>query len=170
MKIDMVDIIKEEKYNVDTCTKNQRRIFTLSDLLYKIADKNNVSITYFNSLERTGSCSARINDSCYIGISNNIKNATELNIHLAHELGHCLTGSFYNIYAPLDNRIKHELLADRWSYKMLVPLCNLQAAINNGIYQTWDLADYFCVTEEYIKKAVIYYQENDMIGYLRGVT
>ncbi|MCI7650223.1 MAG: hypothetical protein SO436_09695 [Oscillospiraceae bacterium] len=51
---------------------------------------------------------------------------------MAHELGHCITGSFYNVYAVCDLRAKHERRADKWAIKKLVPRDKLKNAINSG--------------------------------------
>lgn len=94
----------------------------------------------------------------YVGIDVlKLNSYSEEKVCLAHELGHCITGSFYNIYSDLDIRQKHENTADKWAIKKLVPLDELREAINNGIDKTWELAEYFRVTEEFIEKAIFYY-------------
>ena len=124
--------------------------------LYEIADAYDINIINTDCLKETSSCSIRQEDTYYIGISEEIRETAELNVHLAHELGHCLTGSVYNMYAPLDNRAKHELRADRWAIKKLVPPAKLRTAIKKGIREVWELAEYFQVTEDYIIKAIAY--------------
>ena len=37
---------------------------------------------------------------------------------LAHELGHCCTGSFYNQWATADCRRRHENVADKWAIQV----------------------------------------------------
>ena len=128
--------------------------------LYEIADAYDINIINTDCLKETSSCSIRQEDTYYIGISKEIQETSELNVHLAHELGHCITGSMYNLYAPLDNRAKHELRADRWAIKKLIPASKLRAALKKGIREVWELAEYFQVTEDYITKAITYYQEH----------
>jgi len=94
-----------------------------TDTLYEIAGKNNITIIYTDGISLVESCSVRIHNNYYIGINNDIKSSDQ-NVHMAHELGHCLTGSMYNMYALLDNRDKHELRANQWAFKTLVPLKN----------------------------------------------
>ena len=78
-------------------------------------------------------------------------------VALGHELGHCFTGAFYNRYAARDVMQKHENRADKWAIRKLVPARRLDRAIADGHTELWDLADYFGVTEEFIRKAVCLY-------------
>ncbi len=99
---------------------------------------------------------------CYIGMDPfRIETSSQERVHLAHELGHCETGSFYNVYSSLDIREKHENRADRWAVTRLVPVEELEYAVNNGFTEIWELAEYFGVTEDFIKKAAdIYFLKN----------
>ena len=98
-----------------------------TEKLYEIAEKNNIEIIQ-TDLPQTESCSLFADKTYYIGIDPSLSGIEE-KIHLAHEVGHCVTGSMYNLYAPLDNRAKHELRADRWAIKKLVPFNDLRTAI-----------------------------------------
>ena len=76
---------------------------------------------------------------------------------LAHELGHCETGSFYNQYAVCDIRKKHENRADRWAIRRLVPRAEYESALAEGCTELSELADRFGVTPEFMRKAVCLY-------------
>lgn len=78
--------------------------------------------------------------------------------HLAHELGHCVTGSFYNRYSGLDVRQKHENRADKWAIEELIGEDALNEAVSAGYTELWELADYFNVSEAFMKKAVCWYK------------
>ena len=86
------------------------------------------------------------------------KTAAKERTVLAHEAGHCITGSFYNLYAPLDRRSKHERQADKWAVKKLIPKVELEAQLRQGL-EPYELAEYFNVTEEFIHKALEFYFE-----------
>lgn len=79
-------------------------------------------------------------------------------VHLAHELGHCETGSFYNCHSALDIRQKHENRADKWAIEQLVPKDMLDQAVAEGYINLWELADYFDVSEDFMKKAICWYK------------
>ena len=126
-----------------------------TERLFEIAEKNNIEIIQ-TELPRTESCSLFADKTYYIGLDSSLFGINE-KIHLAHEVGHCVTGSMYNIYAPLDNRAKHELRADRWAIKKLVPFNDLRTAIKKGIRECWELAEFFNVTDEFMNNALKFY-------------
>lgn len=76
---------------------------------------------------------------------------------LAHELGHCVTGSFYSRYTPLDERGRCETRAERWAIRQVLPYEALCEAVRQGIAEPAQLAEYFEVSEQMIRKAVDYY-------------
>ena len=52
---------------------------------------------------------------------------------LAHEMGHCITGSFYTLDSDLYQRRRCEERADRWAMERLVPLKDLKRALAMGL-------------------------------------
>ena len=126
--------------------------------LYDLANEQNIEVIQF-PMGETGSMSVMLDDgSCYIGIDGSIQDGgpKEL-VHLSHELGHCITGSFYNFYAAIDHRQRHENRANKWAIRHLIPVEDLDEAVADGCTEIWELADRFGVTEEFIKKTVCYY-------------
>ena len=81
---------------------------------------------------------------------------------LAHEVGHCVTGAFYNRYSSFDLREKHEHRADRWAVEKAVTLDALDDAVAAGYTEFWQLAEYFGVTEDFMKKAVCLYTHGNL--------
>ena len=127
--------------------------------LYCTAEQNGIPIDNFE-LGKTESVSMMdISDqSCNIAIDyKKIRSSADENTKLAHELGHCMTGSFYNEYSPLDIRQKHENAADRWAIEHVIPLKELHDAIFDGRDNVWDLADYFNVSLRFMQKALCWY-------------
>lgn len=76
---------------------------------------------------------------------------------LAHEIGHCYTGCTHKASSPLDLISKHEYKANRWAVEKYLPFHELNAAMLNGYTETWQLAEYFNVTEDFVKWATDYY-------------
>ncbi len=100
-----------------------------------------------------------VTGACYIGMDPfRIETTAQERVHLAHELGHCETGSFYNIYSSLNIREKQEKRADRWAVNRLVPEEEFINALGRGIVEVWDLAEHFDVTEDFIRKAAEIYK------------
>lgn len=131
--------------------------------LYDIAKQQNIEVIQF-PMNLNGSMSIMADSgACYIGMDPSVKDsAAEERVHLGHELGHCITGSFYNRYSPYDCRQRHENKADKWAVKTLVPVSELDTAINEGLGEIWELADRFGVTEDFMKKAICYYVHGNL--------
>ncbi|MGI5892483.1 MAG: ImmA/IrrE family metallo-endopeptidase [Bacillota bacterium] len=130
-------------------------ITTLLDL-YNEAEDKYIDVDYFPTRSLVSFSTAEN----LIAIDvDKLESTREEKVCLAHEMGHCITGSFYNIYSKFDIRQKHENRADRWAIKRLVPLEQLIEAVKTGITETWDLAEYFEVTEQFITKAIEYYKD-----------
>lgn len=133
----------------------------MNTALYELARQENIQVLTF-PLRENGSMSVMTErGACFIGMDPSISGSRE-RVHLAHELGHCVTGSFYNIYATVDSRRRHENRADKWAVKQLIPVEALDDAIAQGDTQLWQLAERFGVTEEFIKKAVTYYVHGNL--------
>ena len=131
--------------------------------LYRYAEKRNIEIVPF-PLPETASMSIEAESgACYIGIDySKIETEIDERVHLSHELGHCVTGSFYNRYAKMDIRQKHENRADKWAIRKLIPVEKLDTAVAEGHTELWDLADYFGVTEDLVRKAVCLYTHGNL--------
>ena len=129
--------------------------------LYALAEQLGIVVLSF-SLPECESISLESDDNYYIGIDDmQLDSSKEERVHMAHELGHCVTGSFYNEYSLVDNRGKCEATADRWAEKKLINKDELLRQIKNGM-EVWDLAEYFNVTEDFVRKAYHLYFEIKM--------
>lgn len=129
--------------------------------LYALAEQLGIVVLSF-SLPECESISLESDDNYYIGIDDmQLDSSKEERVHMAHELGHCVTGSFYNEYSLVDNRGKCEATADRWAVKKLINKDELLRQIKNGM-EVWDLAEYFNVTEDFVRKAYHLYFEVKM--------
>lgn len=135
--------------------------------LYRDAEKANIDVLRY-PLEKTGSMSVMLpNGVCCIGMDDRVLDgSTSERVHLSHELGHCITGSFYNIYAAADLRQRHENRADKWAVQRLIPVEQLDDAIACGYTELWELAEYFGVTESFLRKAICYYVHGNLASEL----
>ena len=135
--------------------------------LYDFAKQQTIEVIPF-PMETNGSMSL-LTDSgtCVIGMDERVRDgAVQERVHLGHELGHCVTGSFYSIHTAIDCRQRHENKADKWAIQALVPVEELDAAIAGGRTEFWELAELFGVTEEFIRKAVCYYVHGNVAAEL----
>ena len=127
---------------------------TTTDLLH-VADRKGHSVHYEN-LPKIQSLSLEA-DRCYIGIDKRLYGMQEKE-HLAHELGHCEYGGFYNRYSKYDIRAKAERRADKWAFTKLVPYGQLMQAVRHGVTEVWELAERFDVSCEFMQRAIAYYK------------
>lgn len=126
--------------------------------LYDIAHEQNIEVIQYPMRENGSMSIMTQNGLCYIGMDESIQDGgVQERVHLSHELGHCITGSFYNIHAAIDSRQRHENRADKWAIQHLISQDDLDNAVANGLTEIWELAEFFGVTEELMKKAVCYY-------------
>ena len=126
--------------------------------LYAFAKQQNIEVMPF-SLPENASMSVMLEDGrCFVGMDESVRDGgAQERVHLSHELGHCATGSFYNIHAAIDHRQRHENRADKWAILRLVKEDALDEAVAEGCCEIWNLAERFGVTEQFMKKAVCYY-------------
>lgn len=124
--------------------------------LYEYARQKQIIVEQMK-IPKNKSLSARIQNKDFIAIDERaMENSAEERTHLAHELGHCVTGSFYEIGSPLQIRGKYEYKANKWAVLKCVPKQELINLLKEG-YQNWKLAEHFGVTEDFIKTACTYY-------------
>ena len=125
--------------------------------LYEYAEKKKIIVERVR-IQKNKSLSVRIGNRDFIGIDTAITNSAEERTHLAHELGHCETGAFYEIHSPLDIREKHEHKAIKWALLHCVPKDELVQLLKKK-YTRNEIAEYFGVTEDMIETAYTYYFE-----------
>ena len=126
--------------------------------LYQEAEDSSIPIMVLD-IPQTGSmCIQAESGRCYIGMDYGIlPDEANRRVHLAHELGHCKAGAFYNRWAAQDVRRKHENRADKWAIQRMIPEDALDDAVADGCTDIYSLADRFGVTEDFMKKAVCWY-------------
>lgn len=124
--------------------------------LYEYAENNDIVIENL-PLKQNKSLSVKILNREFIGIDNSIfsGSATE-RTHLAHELGHCATGAFYDLETPLQLRRKYEYKAQKWAVLRLIPKVELLHLLKKNVPK-WDISDYFNVTESLVDTAIKIY-------------
>ena len=131
--------------------------------LYRRAEQLHIPV-YHVPLPKVGSLSCMDEAGrCAIGLDlPHRRTRNELRVRFAHELGHCVTGSFYNRHSPADLRQLHENRADKYAVRTLIPQSALDEAVEQGYTEPWDLADYFGVDEDFLKKAVCLYTHGNL--------
>lgn len=131
--------------------------------LYQIAEEENIMVDCY-AMKYSPSFSVMDSDGeCFIAIDPiQLLSEVDEKIKLAHELGHCKTGAFYDRSSPLSNRNQCEHRADVWAIKKLIPKDELRNAMNFGYVELWELAEHFEVSEPFMQKAIDYYKQGTM--------
>ena len=123
--------------------------------LYETADGLGLQICYFPMENNT----AISTPDGFIGMDvDRLEDSAGELVCLAHEMGHCLTGSFYTLDSDRHQRQRCEERADRWAMETLVPLNDQKRALEMGL-RHHELAELFGVTEEFLEKCLWYYRE-----------
>lgn len=131
--------------------------------LYQVAQSEDIPIIILEIPENGSMCMQTDTGRCYIGMDYGVlEDEASRRVHLAHELGHCVEGAFYNRWAARDVRQKHEHRADKWAIEKAIPAAELDMAIADGHTEIWDLAEFFGVTEDFMRKAVCWYAHGNL--------
>lgn len=126
--------------------------------LYQVAENEHIDIDCFDLASREALSIMDNTGGCHIAVNPfKLTSYADEKTKLAHELGHCVTGSFYNRWASCDVRQRHENRADKWAVHHLITANDLDAAVAQGHADIWDLAEHFGVTEDFMRKAVCLY-------------
>lgn len=134
--------------------------------LYAYAESRNIDVDWI-PMRRAMSLSVPLTDGYAIALDPwKLRSITQETVCLAHELGHCETGSFYNQFAKLDVRQRHENRADKWAIQHLISADELDDAVAEGCEDISALSEYFGVTEDLMRKAVCWYTHGNLAAEL----
>lgn len=133
--------------------------------LYQIAEQDNIVVDCMD-LSSIPSLSLKDeNGDCYIALDPfKLESSADEKYKLAHELGHCKTGCFYNRCCLYEIRERYEWRAEKWAIKKLVPKDELQQCHERGIVETWEIAEILNLPEKLVRKAMEYYHEQELAG------
>lgn len=130
--------------------------------LFRFAKAHNITIEY-SYIPKNQSISVQDDNGDFVLMDYSLLySGAKERTHLAHEIGHCETGSFYSCYTKVDSRRRHENRADKWAILKLISKSDLDEAVSEGCTELWELAEKFNVTEEFMKKAVCLYTHGNL--------
>jgi len=94
-----------------------------------------------------------------IWLNQRLTTDTEKACVLAEELGHYHTSSGNILEQTEVVKTKQEKRARNWAYEKLIPLWSFVRASKEGIRNSYDLAEFLNVTEEFLEQAIAHYKE-----------
>lgn len=129
--------------------------------LYNFAEKNNVQIYSFR-LDGHKALSVPLEDGvCAVAMDVRRMSQTDEKEALAHELGHCMTGTFYTSASPMVTRARCETKARKWAVRHLVSERQLRRLVSGG-NEVWEIAEILDVDEKTVVDAVNLYYYNHL--------
>lgn len=129
-----------------------------AETLYELAASSGIPVVGFRLPESRALSMIDAGGRCCIGIDNSkCYTAAEEKTMLAHELGHCRTGSFYDRLTPPELRRRFERRADEWAILHILPYDAIIRACRAGLRGSYELAEFFGVEEPLMKRAIDYY-------------
>ena len=105
-------------------------------------EENNINLDYCD-LPINKSMSFEEDDEQYIVMDKSEMTEIERKCRLVHEIGHCMTGAFYNRRSPLEIRSRCEHKANVYEAKKLLPKEEMLKAFKKGYVEARQLAEYF---------------------------
>lgn len=123
--------------------------------LYQQAANAHINVLHY-PLRKTRSLSMRLPTGvCFIAMDESTCDGSiREREHLTHEMGHCITNTFYSRSASAALRQYQENLAEEWAIHRLIPAHALEETIASGVTDLHDLAAHFGVSVEFLKKAI----------------
>ena len=126
--------------------------------LFALADEKRIPVDFFR-MGYAQSLSVQDKDKrCYIALDlTTFEGASDLKVHFAHELGHCMSGGFYTRAADALTRRKAEAKADAWAIERLLPKDEFLRRMGEIDCDPHDVAEHFGVPVDFLHAAVEHY-------------
>lgn len=94
---------------------------------------------------------------------NEISNTDEEFCVLAHEYGHCKSGTTHKLNSSFSLVCQHEYRADRQSIIDLLPVSKIREAVRKGCQTLYEIAEYVDMPESFVSKAIQHYTSMGLI-------
>ena len=133
-------------------------MFELSDF-YHYCRKNDVDVIPFDGCPQPG---ATIRDQGFYAVFldfSKIRSTRLLRGVCFHELGHVATGALHKVDSPYELVERSEYRANRWAAEQYLPAEEFREAFQSGYTEPWQLAEYFDLPEEDVRKALQYWTQ-----------
>ncbi len=132
---------------------------------YQFCENNDVDIIPYLNAPSEGTT---IRDEDYYAIFLDITKLRSIKVYngvCLHEVGHVATGALHKVDSPYETVERSEYRANRWGFENYLKAEEFKEAFAAGYTELWQLADYFDLPEETIKKALTYWTERRGINF-----
>lgn len=135
------------------------------DELLNLAEELNTEILYNNSIISKSYVVEYEKDLYCVNLDKGrIVSQEDMNVCLAHELGHVQSGTLYYNYTTKLYKGSAEYRADYRAAKQLIPIEHLIECVLNGITEKYMLAEVFEVTEDFVDRALYIYNNKGLLN------
>lgn len=134
-------------------------MFELSDF-YTYCKNNDVDIILYNGAPSEGVTIRDDEDYAVFLDFSKIQSTRSLKGVCYHEMGHLGTGALHKVSSPFETVERSEYRANRWGAENYLTEESFRAAFADGCTELWELADYFDLPEDDVKKAFTYWVEH----------
>lgn len=125
--------------------------------LYDLTEKEKIKV-YKCNIDNCNGIYLNYEKTNAIGLNYDKLGYAEEKCTLAEELGHYYQDATYSLYSDINTISKKEYRAKKWAYNVLIPIEKLKEAINKGLYNYYELAEYFEVSCDFMYKCLNYYK------------
>ncbi|MEA4875295.1 ImmA/IrrE family metallo-endopeptidase [Anaerorhabdus sp.] len=133
------------------------------DDLLKYADNNDYQVL-FHKTNEIRSFSMELQQKLYINLDETqFESEIEKRVCLAHEIGHCISGTTYTLNHSKLYRGSAEYKADYRAAQLLVPIEKLKECISKGIIEKYIIAEFFGITEEFVDRVLYIYSNKGLL-------
>lgn len=137
-------------------------LLNLTEVYKKISDANIELFSY--DIPQIKAATIEINKKYGIFLNyNEIEDADDEFLVLAHEYGHCASGATHKITSKFETISRHEYRADRKSIIDFLPIEKIQQAIRYGCQTKYEFATFLGVPEDFVIKAFKHYTAMNLI-------
>ena len=82
-----------------------------------------------------------------------------------HELGHAATGALHKVSSPFELVERSEYRANRWAAWHFMRWEDFREAFAEGYTEPWQLAEYFDLPEEDVRRALEYWKDRRCVDF-----
>lgn len=141
-------------------------MFELSDF-YDYCKENDVDIIPYAGCPQPG---ATVRDGSFYGVFldfSRIHSTRLLRGICCHEMGHAATGALHKVDSPYELVERSEYRANRWIAEHFLSEDAFRTAFADGCTELWQLAEYFDLPEQDVKKALLYWTQAKGIDFTK---
>ena len=127
------------------------------NVFYDFCEDNNVAVIPYDGMPKPGATIRDGSDFAVFLDFTQIPTTRKLRGVCCHEMSHVATGALHRAASPFESVERSEYRANRYTAQRFLSERAFRRAFSEGATELWQLAEYFELPEEDIKKALHYW-------------